>query len=638
MARNLCHASGRIGVAKVWHQCATARQTCVRPALPVSRTIGLGIIAIAACIASQAQTFTVLASFPAGSGLESSIITGSDGNFYGVTEAGGTNNTGTVFKATTTGTITTLHSFDAGVPTGAASPDGSFPMAALVQGSDGNFYGTTSSGGTSGYGTAFKISPSGTFTTLHSFGSTDGATPGALIQATDGNFYGMTASGGTGGGGTVFRMTSSGTLTTLSALSGAGALSATLVQGTDGNLYGIAGASFFRVTLAGALTMLSSSPPASICGPLIRGRDGNFYGFGTNGAAETVCGITPGGSVTALHSFDYADGFGGNALIQGADGNFYGTTLYGGNDYLDGNGDGTIFSVTPGGVFTTLYLFGSGGPALPRALTQGGNGVLYGVTNNGTFFSLTLAAPVQPAPSITRGGIVPVYSTSATIQPGEWVSIYGTNLASSSATWNGNFPTSLAGTSVTIDGKPAYLWFVSPTQINLHAPDDMATGTVPVVVTVNGVTVNSTVTLAQFAPSFSLLDSKHVTGIILRSNGTGAYGGGTYDILGPTGTSLGYATVAAKAGDSVVLFGVGFGPTTQTVPAGQVYSGATATTNPVKLLLNNASVTPSFAGLSSAGLYQINLTVPAGLGTGDVPLVAMVGGVQTQTGVAMSLQ
>ena len=97
--------------------------------------------------------------------------------------------------------------------------------------------------------------------------------------------------------------------------------------------------------------------------------------------------------------------------------------------------------------------------------------------------------------------------------------------------------------------------------------------------------------------------------------------------LGPTGTSLGYPTVAAKAGDVVELFGTGFGPTNPAVLAGQAFSGAAPTTNPVTLRINNVSVTPGFTGLSGAGLYQINLTVPAGLGTGDVTLQAKVGGV-----------
>ena len=243
----------------------------------------------------------------------------------------------------------------------------------------------------------------------------------------------------------------------------------------------------------------------------------------------------------------------------------------------------------------------------------------------------------SPSPTISVGGIVPVYSTVSTIQPGEWVSIYGANLASGPATWTGNFPTSLGGTSVTIDGKSAYLWYVSPTQINLQVPDDANTGSVPIVVKTAIGTAFASVTLASFAPSFNLLDAKHVAGIILRSNGSGAYGDGTYDIIGPTGSSLGYPTVAAKAGDTVELFGVGFGPTNPAVPAGAVFTGAAPTTNSVTLSINNVSVTPSFAGETSAGLYQINVTLPASLGAGDVPLRASVGGAQTPT-VVISLQ
>jgi uncharacterized protein (TIGR03437 family) len=249
------------------------------------------------------------------------------------------------------------------------------------------------------------------------------------------------------------------------------------------------------------------------------------------------------------------------------------------------------------------------------------------------------ASAQSPAatPSIALGGIVPVDSTVPIIQPGEWVSIFGTNLASSTVTWSGNFQASLGGTSVTINGKAAYPSFVSPAQINVQAPDDPSTGSVPVVVTTASGTATGTVTLAQFAPSFLLLDSQHVAGIILRSNGSGAYGGGAYDIIGPTGNSLGYSTVAATAGDNIELFAVGLGSTNPVVSPGQVFSGSAPATNPVKLLINNVSVTPSFAGLSSAGLYQINLLVPADLGTGDVSLVATVGGVQTQPGVVISL-
>ena len=170
------------------------------------------------------------------------------------------------------------------------------------------------------------------------------------------------------------------------------------------------------------------------------------------------------------------------------------------------------------------------------------------------------------------------------------------------------------------------------TQLN-----DATTGTAEVVVTTASGVTYATLTLGNVAPAFSLLDSKHVAGIIIRTNGSGAYGGGTYDIVGPTGSSLGYATVAAKVGDTVELFGVGFGPTNPAVPAGTAFSGTAPTTNPVAISINNVSVTPSFAGETGAGLYQINVTIPPGLGTGDVSLQASVGGAQTPV-VVISLQ
>lgn len=263
-------------------------------------------------------------------------------------------------------------------------------------------------------------------------------------------------------------------------------------------------------------------------------------------------------------------------------------------------------------------------------------------TNDASTFADNIAfgspASSAPPPSILTGGVVPVYSSATTIQPGSWISIFGNNLASASTTWNNEFPVSLGGTSVTINDKPAYLWYVSPTQINLQAPDDNFAGNVNVVVTTGAGVSTSTVTLGKFGPSFSVLDARHVAGIILRSDGSGAYGGGTYDILGPGGTSLGYKTVAARAGDRLELFGVGFGPTNPAVPAGKTYSGSAQTTNSVQLSINNVTVLPTFTGISSAGLYQLNVVVPSGLGVGDLALQASVGGVRTPLGVVISLQ
>jgi len=303
----------------------------------------------------------------------------------------------------------------------------------------------------------------------------------------------------------------------------------------------------------------------------------------------------------------------------------------------------------PSGIITTVAgngvegFFGDGGSATSAelnhptgiALDASGDIFIADTINNRI---REVSPSTGPAPSINASGIVAVDSTVTTIEPGAWVSIYGVNLASSTVPWTGNFPTSLGGTSVMIDGNPAYLSYVSPGQINLQAPNDSQTGSVPVIVkTANG-TVTSNVTLAAVAPSFLLFDSKHVTGIILRTDGSGSQGGGTYDLLGPTGNSLGYPTVAAKAGDTVELYAVGLGPTTPPVQAGLPFSGSAPTTSQVSLSINKVSVLPSFAGFSSSLLYQINVTIPAGLGTGDVPLVATVAGAQTQAGVVISLQ
>jgi uncharacterized protein (TIGR03437 family) len=257
---------------------------------------------------------------------------------------------------------------------------------------------------------------------------------------------------------------------------------------------------------------------------------------------------------------------------------------------------------------------------------------------NAARFGAANPQAIPAAPSIEPRGIVPIFGSISIIQPGEWVSIYGSILAAGNALWNNDFASNLAGTSVTINGKDAYILYVSPGQINLQAPDDTATGTVPVVVTTAAGSATSTVTLNTYAPSFSLLDTAHVAGIIHRSNGSGAYGKGTYDILGPTGNSLGYFTIAAVPGDVVELYGVGFGPTTQFVPAGRPFSGEAPITGTFTLRINNVPVEPLFVGISSAGLYQINLVVPAGLGQGDVSIQASVGGMETQPGALFALE
>lgn len=317
------------------------------------------------------------------------------------------------------------------------------------------------------------------------------------------------------------------------------------------------------------------------------------------------------------------------------------TELYG--TYLGGNQDDAAAAIAidgSGDAWIAGYTLSQNFPATRGAFQSvynGNNrlGIPYGDAFVAKFSGLSA---ISNAPSITPGGVVPVYSTATSLQPGAWFSIYGNNLATATTVWNGNFPTSLGGTTVTVDGKNAYLWFVSAGQINAQAPDDSNLGSVPVTVTNSLGSVSSTVTLAPQSPSFLLLaDGKHVTGIIITPNGTGSQGGGTYDLLGPTSAGPGFRP--AKAGESVAIYGVGFGPTNPAVPSGQIYMGLPASliTLP-QLTLANVKVALAFGGIVSAGLYQFNFTIPSGLGAGDQSIVATVNTVSTQPGLVIPTQ
>ena len=353
---------------------------------------------IAGPITLSAQVLTVLHSFNGNDGqlAESALVQGSDGNFYGTTALGGDNDKGTVFKIDSTGNLTTLHSFS-GFPS-----DGAIPIAGLVQGSDGNFYGTTALGGMFYQGTLFRITPAGAVTILHSFSGLlgDGSVPmSGLAQGVGGSLFGTTALGGTHSKGTVFGF-ALGVVVTLHSFSGApgeGANpTAKLVHGSDGNFYGTTvrgGAqnlgTAFKIGALGGFTMLHSfsgslGEGANPLAGLVQGSDGNFYGTTALGGGHylgTVFNMTPAGSVTTLHSFSGAAGEGADplaGLVQASDGNLYGTTALGGTHHV-----GTLFKITPAGSLTTLYSL-SGSPAEGAgpfsALVQGSDGNFYGTT------------------------------------------------------------------------------------------------------------------------------------------------------------------------------------------------------------------------------------------------------------------
>ncbi len=238
-------------------------------------------------------TFTLLHAFTGGADGGQPVgppTQATDGNFYGTTSIGGAHGDGTVYKLTSSGTLTTLYSFTGGT-------DGSGPSAPLVQGTDGNLYGSAQFGGAHNAGTIFKISTAGKLTVLHTFTGTDGNRPiAAMIQGTDGKFYGTTYQGGANGAGVVFNMTATGTLKVLHSF-----LAATdgqnpevaMVQATDGNFYGVANpnsgggvTSLYKVTLKGVFSTLYlfdgtiGTHPAA---PLVQHTDGLLYGDTTTG-------------------------------------------------------------------------------------------------------------------------------------------------------------------------------------------------------------------------------------------------------------------------------------------------------------------------------------------------------------------
>jgi len=398
--------------------------------------IGLLVLVLTAFGAQAGAVFTSLYSFSGtndGAYPHAGLVQGSDGSFYGTTELGGTNNLGTVFKITSTGALTSLYSFT-------GTNDGANPYAGLVQGSDGNFYGTTGSGGTNNLGTVFKITSNGALTSLYSFtGTNDGANPYAgLVQGSDGCFYGTTQNGGTndtvnGGDGTVFKISTNGALTSLysfDAIQGRygepldGAYPyAGLVLGSDGNFYGttvygglhsvgytLFPGTVFQISNNGALTSLYSFTRTDGAYPqagLVQGSNGNFYGTtgggGTNGNYGTVFQISSNGALTSLHSFTRTDGANPQAgLVLGSDGYFYGTTAQGGTNNTVNGGDGTVFKISTNGALTSLYSFsGTNDGRIPLSgLVQGSDGSFYGTTqyggtnNLGTVFRLTIQPPL----------------------------------------------------------------------------------------------------------------------------------------------------------------------------------------------------------------------------------------------------
>ena len=408
---------------------------------------------VAAVMPAAGQGFTVIHNF-GGSQTESgaqplwALIQATDGNFYGTTNAsgGGSYTRGIIYKLTADGAFTVLYGFQGPYP----------PDSALIQASDGNFYGTTAWGGGSsncyydGCGTVYRITAEGAFDTFYSFDEAAG--PSELIQGTDGNFYGSTYYGGSSsncdlGCGRIFQLTPAGALNTLYSFSGSdGSAPVQVIQATDGNFYGITllggdygHGTIFKLTAVGTFSTLHSFSGTDGIEPfsLTQAKSGDFYGVAVAGGANnggTVFKITPKGALTTMYNFCAlkfcADGNEPATLMQASDGNLYGTTMWGGNGT---EGGGTIFEIS-GGTLTTIHKFlptgGSylGGQGPDGGLMQAADGNFYGTTvaggtnNNcgtscGTIF--TFGPATARLPSTLRFGSHALNQTS----PALWLTL-----------------------------------------------------------------------------------------------------------------------------------------------------------------------------------------------------------------------
>ncbi|MGO9261249.1 MAG: choice-of-anchor V domain-containing protein [Bryobacteraceae bacterium] len=311
-----------------------------------------------------------------------------------------------------------------------------------------------------------------------------------------------------------------------------------------------------------------------------------------------------------------------------------------------GTGSGTYqFNWTPPATNVgniTFYIAGNAGVGGPP--TQNGDHI-YATTY--TVTPATAAPPPAP-PAVTLAQSASGFGPFPSVAPGSWMEIFGSNLAADTRQWAGSdftnngttAPTSLDGTMVTIGGQSAYVYYISPTQVNAQVPSNVSTGSQTLTVTTGGgtsaaYTINvNALEPGLLAPSSFLLNGKQYVVAQFTSDNS---------FVLPTGALSGYTTRPAKAGDSIVIYGVGFGPaidsSNQTIPAGQVVAGTNQLVNAVQMQVNGVAANLTYHGLapSQVGVYQFNLTVPT-VTAGAQPLTFTQSGTPSTQTLYLSMQ
>ena len=355
-------------------------------------TLCISTLLFGGAVRTLAQTVADVVSFNGSNNLAypgTAPVQGHNGKFYATSPT----ILGSVFDFTANGTTNVVYSF-----TGSA---GAYPFGVIL-GTDGNFYGVASGGGSLNYGVLFKVTPNGTYTALHNFtAGTDGMEPaGTPIEGRDGNLYGVT-NGGCCHAATVYKYTRSGAFSTIYTYDNAHGTNATaIMQGSDGNLYALASfaggygnGTIVQVSTSGKLLSYYSFPGGSAGGALpvgmMQASDGNYYGTTfqggviESGGIGTIFRYTPQSGATVIYTYEpntvAGGGYPSSGLTQGTDGWLYGLTLAGGTD-----GYGTIFRISTSGTYQQLYSFTSTvGEKPTNNLLQATTGLFYGSAQNG---------------------------------------------------------------------------------------------------------------------------------------------------------------------------------------------------------------------------------------------------------------
>ena len=290
--------------------------------------------------------------------------------------------------------------------------------------------------------------------------------------------------------------------------------------------------------------------------------------------------------------------------------------------------DQSWLSVTPssGTAPSTLSISVSPGSLSAGAYTGNVQITASGASNTPLTIGVSLTVSQSSGASPTITAVSNGASFQASVAPATWISIFGTNLAATTYTWqtsdfvSGQLPTSLQGVSVTVNGNPAFVEYLSPTQINVLAPDSATTGPVQVQVTVAGQTSSAfTATEAQFSPGFFTIDSAgHIAALHAD-----------YTLVNSDNP--------AQAGETILLYGTGFGPTNPVSPTAQLVSAAAPLANSAQVTIGGTAATVSYAGLVEPGTYQFNVVVPS-VSSGDVAVIATVAGATTQTGILVTVR